>query len=168
MSDYLTSALPDYDVITPRSDGEWNVVPVIAWDHVSQGPMPITVRGKVVGLYAISYPDGRVWSRQSDKLYEDADEFAAKEGFGTVTVKGGDIPLRSLRISSRACAPLERRDIQTLGDLARCQRSEIAGIRGVSDESLANMDKALEAHGLKWGQTEAETDEDKDEMEDVL
>lgn len=162
MSDYLTAALPGFDVITPGAADE----PIIAFDHVSQIAQPITIRGKVTGLYAISYPDGRVWSRQSDTHYEDADEFARKEGFGTVTVKGADVALRSLRVSSRACAPLERRDIHTLGDLARCQRSEIAGIRGVSDESLANLDKALEAHGLRWGCTE--TGEEKDEAEDVL
>lgn len=67
------------------------------------------------------------------------------------TAQEDDSPsLRDVGISGRACAPLERMDIETLSDLSCYRRDAIQVVKGVSRDALKAMDAALEENGLHW------------------
>lgn len=86
--------------------------------------------------------------------------------------------IRDLGVSGRACAPLERMDVNTLSDLCLYDRKDISEVKGVSTESLAQLDALLAEHGLAWGMDEEDReaasgpsdgdDGDDDDVEDVL
>lgn len=90
--------------------------------------------------------------------------------------------LRDLGVSGRAAAPLERMGVSTLAQLAVQSRSDIAQVKGVSTQTMKQLDRLLSDNGLSWDWTPgaepgpvtpAETvseddDDDDEEMEDVL
>lgn len=89
------------------------------------------------------------------------------------SVKEGSAPtLRELGLPGRAAAPLERLEVVTLAQLAVQTRDDIAGVKGVSKDSMAFMDKLLEDNGLSWewtgSQPETLPDAEEEQMEDVL
>ena len=91
----------------------------------------------------------------------------------TESVKDGSAPtLRELGLPGRAAAPLERLEVVTLAQLAVQSRDDIAGVKGVSKQSVEFMDKLLEDNGLTWewtqGEPETPSEEGEEEMEDVL
>lgn len=92
---------------------------------------------------------------------------------------GNSPSLRDLGVSGRAAAPLERMGVSTLAQLAVQSRADIAEVKGVSSQTVKQLDRLLADNGLSWdwtpGQaaapTEAETvsgDEEEDDLEDVL
>lgn len=77
--------------------------------------------------------------------------------------------LRDLGVSGRACAPLERMDVETLGQLAVQSRKDISKVRGVSTDTLKQFDALLEENGLSWDWSPSETvSDDEDEEDDLL
>lgn len=106
---------------------------------------------------------------------KDADGVLYECGSSEVSVEASPT-LRSLGLSGRACAPLERLGVTTIHALAMQDRSAVAETRGVSRESIKNMDELLAAHGLAWGGHEVpaagikiDDEEDADdEAEDIL
>lgn len=98
---------------------------------------------------------------------------------------GNSPTLRDLGVSGRAAAPLERMGVSTLAQLAVQTRSDIAEVKGVSTQTMKQLDRLLADNGLSWDWTpgapantkpEAEEDEtetvseteDEDDLEDVL
>ena len=93
---------------------------------------------------------------------------------------GNSPSLRDLGVSGRAAAPLERMGVSTLAQLAVQSRADIAEVKGVSSQTIKQLDRLLADNGLSWdwtpGQapaapTEAETvsdAEEEDDLEDVL
>lgn len=93
---------------------------------------------------------------------------------------GNSPTLRDLGVSGRAAAPLERMGVSTLAQLAVQSRADIAEVKGVSSQTVKQLDRLLADNGLSWdwtpGQaptasTEAETvsdAEEEDDLEDVL
>ena len=81
-----------------------------------------------------------------------------------------DTTLRDLGVSGRACAPLERMGVETLGQLAVQSRKDISSVRGVSTDTLKQFDSLLEEHGLSWDWSPAETvsEDDGDDEDDLL
>jgi predicted flap endonuclease-1-like 5' DNA nuclease len=92
--------------------------------------------------------------------------------------------LRDLGVSGRAAAPLERMGVSTLAQLAVQARSDIAQVKGVSTQTMKQLDRLLTDNGLSWDWTpgdapgpvvsddnaddETETVSDEDDLEDVL
>lgn len=96
---------------------------------------------------------------------------------------GNSPTLRDLGVSGRAAAPLERMGVSTLAQLAVQSRADIAEVKGVSTQTVKQLDRLLADNGLSWdwtpGQTPAasteddETEtvsetEDEEDLEDVL
>lgn len=128
------------------------------------------------GLLANPSHDNVSYTDLSEMAVAHADTLLASMNQSAVaspeSVKEGAAPtLRELGLPGRAAAPLERLKVVTLAELAVQSREDIAGVKGVSKESVAFMDKLLEDNGLTWEWTQGQTEtlpEEEDEMEDVL
>lgn len=120
------------------------------------------------------------WSRpgdsrsdgQRDRQHKNiADAQAARAETPPEDADGASPALRDLGVSGRACAPLERMDIETVEDLSCYRREAIEGVKGVSKDTLKMLDKLLVENGHNWLGEEDFADsgvEDGDDPEDVL
>lgn len=200
MSNYVAAAPGTYLLGEAELEGNrvaFDYHPVIAWGILSGDDVrPVTLSG-AEGV-AILLPTGEVMDLKSQKLFPTETAYAASKGMVLRDAKraalaasqepagaprpatGGKAPsLRELGISGRACAPLERMKVITLADLAKFARDDIAAVKGVSTESVAQMDAALQDAGLAWGggssvepapepEPEQEPEDDDDDVAGVL
>lgn len=62
-----------------------------------------------------------------------------------------DTRITDLGLTTQAPKNLADEGITTVGQLIRRRRSEIAGLRGMGDSRLADLDRALQLRGLWYG-----------------
>ena len=153
----IPAAARYYAIVPSGDDDDFDKTPIIGFAWRGEGvPAVITPEG-CPPRFVVEYPNGRIFSPASMQHFDSADAFIEQEGFSNelaalmqVTVTDHSPRLRDLGVSGRACAPLERQGIQTLADLSRCTKGFIADVKGVSRESVAEMEEHLHAAGLDW------------------
>lgn len=126
--------------------------------------------------------------------YDDLADMAVAHADALVSALGGTVTptsaivapvgdtspdLRSLGVSGRAAAPLERMGVSTLAQLAVQTRADIAEVKGVSTDTMKVLDRLLADNGLSWDwkpgaapqpapEPETVSEPEDDDLEDVL
>lgn len=62
-----------------------------------------------------------------------------------------DTPIAELKLTTQAPKNLAEVGITTVGQLLEHRRSEIAGLRGMGDSRMTDLDRALQLRGLWYG-----------------
>lgn len=104
-------------------------------------------------LDAIEPGETTEFERKGGDPHEPAAPRQAVQEAVQATVRPQAIPhlnLRDYGISGRACAPLERMGVETLAQLAVQTRADISKVRGVSVDTLKELDALLGNYGLTW------------------
>ena len=70
--------------------------------------------------------------------------------------------LTDLDLSVRALNCLKAAEVETLGDLVQCQRSDLLKFRNFGKKSLTELDELVERKGLTFGMNVAKYKLDKD------
>ena len=126
--------------------------------------------------------------------YDDLADMAVSHADALISALGGTVTptsavvapvgdtspdLRSLGVSGRAAAPLERMGVSTLAQLAVQTRADIAEVKGVSTDTMKVLDRLLADNGLSWDwkpgaaskpepEPETVSEPEDDDLEDVL
>ena len=179
--DIIPASARYYAIVPSAGDDEFDKTPIVGFMWKGEGvPGVITPEG-CPAQYAVEYPNGRVFSPASMRHFESADVFMDEEGFDEAQAAPPPDPysprLRDLGVSGRACAPLERKGIKTLADLSTWSKGFIADVKGVSRESVTEMEEHLHEAGLDWkgsvktstsGADEPPAEDDDDDLMEVL
>ena len=185
-SPYVCSATPGHELIDKDGKG-W---PIVAWEISGLHAKPLTLLPVARAAQAVIFPDGQVVDFDTEECYADTKSWreATKDvernpdklRGGTVDAKdvGTEISddtksIRDLGLSGRACAPMEREGIKTVGDLASWTRAAVLDIKGVPKDAGSIFDAALEEAGLSWSgarkaEEPVEEDDDDDDLEDLI
>lgn len=170
-----------------------HITPVVGWwftsDNDKVRPLGPGYTKDVGSVFL--FPDGQVFCLNLDQTFRNLGDYIRTQfeveppsEFDTTPTDSLARPpgdpaeaespsLRSLGVSGRACAPLERMGVETLAQLAVQSRADIAAVKGVATDSVKMMDRLLKDHGLSWdwkpsAAPEPQADDDDEELEDVL
>lgn len=153
-----------------NEEGPWEFHPILGWDTVREGlpPLPITLHDLkraadeiVISVADCFYIRGEGgWELFVGTFEElcrhlelpEVDIVFDKEPTeekqpGSPTERP---TLRDMGVSGRACAPLEREGVETLWDLGAWKRADVASVKGVSRDSMKQLDKLLSEHDLNF------------------
>lgn len=172
--------------------GCYRSTPVVAWDwEFSTGGRPVTMIH--THSTAVLCPSGTVTDWDSGEGWDTVSEWVNSQlgddervspstldprravpgrpvPFAGVPkpVKAPEAPkLRDLGVSGRACAPLERMGVKTLGQLALYARETIESVKGVSRESMDQFDELLPKYGLDWSYDPGQADDPEEPAQDT-